>query len=306
MASTSLQINDMTALQSELAKLQSVEDPTNWVLLTYQTKEAVSASASGSGGLEEFKRHLVPSQVLFGVLEFVVGDSHEHDVSTRKFVLASWIGPDVPSGMQKARSAGHRSDLRAILHEHVAIAAEIQAEALDDLTLDAFAQAVSRMRGAYKKAVDATPAHKAQASGRGGTSRFEVVDEPSAVAALESVSKGANDYCILATVAGSRGQYELISAGSGGVAALKGLWPSDRVFFALTKIQQVTEDNQTFQKYVLISLVGEGVSPLARARTAGQSKEVADWLIAYVPFHGLYQPNDPSDLEDSEILKKFK
>ena len=304
MSSSSLQIHELEAVTAALARLQSVEDPTNWVALGYVSKEAVHPTGSGAGGLDEFKALLDPGQVQFGVLEIVVGDSHDNDVTTRKFVLTSWIGPKVPSGMQKARAAGHRSDLRALLHDHVAIAAELQAEALEDLNHDALAQTVSRMRSTYKKAVDATPAHRAQASGKGGTSRFEVADEAAVIAALETV-KGANDYCVLATVAGSRGAYELIQAGKGGVEALKRIWPSDRVFFCLTKVQQV-EDNQTFQKYVLISLVGENVSPLARARTAGQSKEVADWLINYVPFHGLFQPNDPSDLADSEILKKFK
>lgn len=291
-------------MTASLVALQNVDDPTNWILLEYQDKDSVHVSATGNGGLEEFKRCLKNDQVQFGVLEFVVpGDDAGY--ATRKFVLLSWIGKDVPAGILKARSAGHRSDLRAQVHEIAPIAAEIQGETLDDFTLDEIGQAVSRMRGTYKSAVDATPQHKQLASGKGGTSRFEIVNEEAAVAALLTL-KGDNDYCALATVAGSRGQYELIETGKGGVEALKRIWPRDRVYYCLTKINQPSGEGQFFQKFVLVALVGESVSPLARARTAAQCKEVSDWIIQYVPFHGLFQPNDPSDLADGEILKKFK
>jgi hypothetical protein len=66
-------------------------------------------SNAGEGGLDELSTHLVDNLVQFAVLEVVVTD--EDDYNAIKFVLITWIGPDVPAGLAKARAAGHRKDL---------------------------------------------------------------------------------------------------------------------------------------------------------------------------------------------------
>jgi Cofilin/tropomyosin-type actin-binding protein len=309
MALYDLKVKDEDAFAGMLDELKSLESDLNWIALDYVSREEVAVIGKGSGGLEQFKECLEADKVTFGVLEFVVeGDEY----NTIKYVLVSWIGPEVPAGMQKARAGGHRSDLRARISERCPIASELQAERLDELTPDWLGQSISRMRGTYGAAGAASAATKQKSAGRGGTSRFEVVDEDSVVAALEGMVKGDADWLILAFVVGSRGSLELVKGGKGPVETLQQEWPADRVYFCVAKVQTTPEGdcghlvNNTLTKWVLVSLVGSSVSPLVRARTAGQAKEVFDFACTYTPLHGIFQPNDPEDLTAKDILSKFK
>jgi len=301
---SALSVVDESSFVANLEDLRDVDSKTNWVLIEYEGRDTVKVTQKGEDGLDGFKKHLGEDKVQFGMIEAIV--TGDNDYNTTKYVLITWIGPKVKAGLQKARCAGHRRELRETIHATVAVAAEMQAEEYDELTADLLGQAISRMRGKYHQATTASSQRKARSSGRGGSSVFQVVDEDKAIEALEQLNSGKADWAIFAYVVGKKGEIELIKTGSGGVESLAAEWPKDRIFFAICKVVWVQADTEALTKWVVISLVGESVSPIAKARTAAQMKEVSEWIAQYTPFHGIFQPFETDDLKPENILAKFK
>eukprot|EP01100_Stratorugosa_tubuloviscum_P006262 TRINITY_DN270_c2_g1_i1.p1 TRINITY_DN270_c2_g1~~TRINITY_DN270_c2_g1_i1.p1 ORF type:complete len:330 (+),score=163.79 TRINITY_DN270_c2_g1_i1:41-991(+) len=310
-SNTALTVNitNVTELRTALSELHSSENPINWVLLGYGTgKNDIQFVSKGSGGLEEFKSQLVDNQVQFGVLEVVIAGDEYNPV---KFVLLTWIGSRVNAGVAKARSSGHRTELLDEIKRVVSISAEFQPSAIPDITYDNLGQTLSRMRPAYHSSSTASAQRQAMSRSRSQaakTSQLVVANRESAEAGLREVYEARADWAILAYVPGKRDEVELVTTGTNGIDGLREQFPTDRVFFTILRVKFITTasaNGEPVTKFVLVTLVGEKVPPLQKARSGGQRQEITDFIVSVVPVHTHFQPNDPSELTTAAILSKF-
>eukprot|EP01124_Arcella_intermedia_P030106 TRINITY_DN6509_c0_g1_i2.p2 TRINITY_DN6509_c0_g1~~TRINITY_DN6509_c0_g1_i2.p2 ORF type:complete len:140 (+),score=28.23 TRINITY_DN6509_c0_g1_i2:293-712(+) len=132
------------------------------------------------------------------------------------------------------------------------------------------------------------------------TQQLTILDKDNVVQALKGVHTQQHDWAILSYVKGQKSEIELIATGSGGVEALKGHWPEDRIFYCIVRLAAEQE------KIVLLTLIGKDVKPMEKARSGTQRHEASNFVLSIIPLHGEYQPNDPSDLHSKTILSKFK
>ena len=92
-------------------------DPINWVLLSYDGKNASTAElyASGSQGLDEFKANLDDEKVLFGGLRVTAVDDRGSVKSVRsKFVFVQYMGNNVKP-LVRASAGTARGEFQKIL-----------------------------------------------------------------------------------------------------------------------------------------------------------------------------------------------
>jgi hypothetical protein len=308
---SSLDLADPGEFREALERIRNENDPTDWVLLSYRDKKIVVASF-GEGGLKAFSSHLKDDEVHFGVLSFLIeGDGDEY--KTAKNILITWLGPDLPGGLMKARAAAHRKQLRDFIQETVTVACEMQASTLDELNEDMVGQAISRTRGGLYATARSVGAVKQQASNKGGSalggasSRLQMADQVASDEALKYVAGNKNAWAIFAYSKAKKDELEHVKTGQGGLEALVEEWPpSDRVYYCYSSISFTPDAGVEQTKYVLITLVGDEVTPIARARTSGQRKEFIDYIKAICPYHTEFQPNDKEQLKVSEIIVKFK
>lgn len=112
----------MTSLDSpEIAAaydaVRSESDETNWLLLSYAapTGEAMTLTATGSGGIDELKTHLQDDQAQFAYLRIEYANDSE---STRvKFALVIWIG-EYTKVMRKARVGFQSGEVKKVLRHY--------------------------------------------------------------------------------------------------------------------------------------------------------------------------------------------
>ncbi|KAI9184500.1 hypothetical protein H9P43_003553 [Blastocladiella emersonii ATCC 22665] len=116
---------------------------TNYLYLTYEGEtDKLVLAATGKGGLPEFLEHLKDDKAGFGYLRMTVGNDH---LSKRaKFVLVSWVGPNVKV-MRKAKVSVHISEVKQTL---AVFAVEVQASALADLKEDVLTLKLKKAMGA--------------------------------------------------------------------------------------------------------------------------------------------------------------
>uniref|UniRef100_A0A7S4U894 Coactosin n=1 Tax=Paramoeba aestuarina TaxID=180227 RepID=A0A7S4U894_9EUKA len=302
-----LQIEDESQLREIIEKVRDENDKTDWVVLGYTSKNEVKTVGFGEGGLSEFHKQLDDSKVLFGVLSFRAEDGDSYN--TAKNILITWIGNDVGGGMAKARAGAHRSFLRDFIQETANVACELQANTLEELNHDNVGQAICRTRGGVYTSARSGTAQQPKKSG-GGTNQFQFLDPEAADAALQKVASSKNSFAIFAYVKDQKGVAEHILSGEGGIEDLAPHWPpSDRAYFVYHSIVFDLGGKDvgmgTHNKFVVVTMIGDSVSPIARARTAGQRQEFIDYIKNGCPYHTEFQPNDTSDLKTSEIMAKF-
>jgi hypothetical protein len=292
-----------------LEKIRAEDDPTDWVLLSYEGNHSVKVRSFGSGGLKDFNAHLDPSEVQFGVLSFLVegdGDGYK----TPKNILITWLGPKVPGGLRKARAAAHRKQLRDFIQDTLTVACELQASSLEELNENMVGQAISRTRGGVYSTARATSATAKQAPSspqNRSASRLVFADLEGASTALKRVAETKNAWTIFAYVKNKKDEIENILSGDGGFETLAQNWPPpDRVYFCYVSIIYTASDGFEQNKFILVTLIGSEVPPLSRARTSGQKKEIIDYIKISCPYHTEFQPSDVSELKLSEVIVKFK
>mmetsp|Transcript_471 Transcript_471/g.801 ORF Transcript_471/g.801 Transcript_471/m.801 type:complete len:163 (-) Transcript_471:113-601(-) len=138
-----LQIQDQEGFTKVLERLRKEGDDMDWVLVGYEGSSTVKVLAHGTGGLEAFRGNLQADKVQFGVLSFTMsGEGY----SAAKNILITWLGPECPAGLAKARASAHRNDLRSFIQQTATVACELQAEQQDDLSAENVGQAISRTR----------------------------------------------------------------------------------------------------------------------------------------------------------------
>jgi hypothetical protein len=307
----SLEIEDEDGLRAVLEQVRNEEDKVDWVLIGYASKTVLKPEDYGEGGLSEFTKLLDDEKVQFGVLSFVAEDGDTYN--TAKNILITWIGADVPGGLTKARAAAHRKQLRDFIQETASVACELQASNLEELNHDNVGQAICRTRGGVYSSARTSATSKKKSSGSrlgGQASQFQFVDSEAADKALQTVAATKNSFAVFAYVKNKKDLVEHILSGEGGIEDLVPHWPpADRVYFVYSSIVYNVGGDvgmNEHNKFIVTTMIGDSVSPIARARTAGQRKEFIDYIKAICPYHTEFQPNDTSDLKLDEILVKFK
>jgi hypothetical protein len=58
-------------------------------------------------------------------------------------------------------------------------------------------------------------------------------------------------------------------------------------------------------KNLLISMVGDAVPPMHKAKSSGHRDEIQEYILAVLPFHTQFQPNDKDDMTYENILNKL-
>jgi len=301
--STQINIVDPEGVKRALGDLNNTTSSTNWVSLGYgEGKNDIILVDSGSGGIEEVKNTLSADKILFVIVEVVVtGDKY----NPLKHVFISWIGRDVPAGISKARSAGHRHELIDFVKDVVSISCEYQTDQLTEISYDPIAQSITRMRPAYGSSTEVSATRKEMSAGKsGGTpSKLIIMNEASVVSALKSVFLAEKDWAILAYVIGKKDEVELVKTGVGGIQSLKNEFPADRIYFCLLRITVKTSGRDTLPKFIIVTMVGNTVKPLQKARSAGQRQDISDFILLHVPFHTHYQPGSANELTEQAIMQ---
>jgi hypothetical protein len=111
-----------------------------WVAFGYKNNaDQISLLARGSGGPDQAAVHFSPASLAYAV--FAVKESDE-EYATVKRVFVSWVGASVRP-TEKAKSSQHRLPLYKYINAEVALAAELQAEVLTEVTPALLRQKIS-------------------------------------------------------------------------------------------------------------------------------------------------------------------
>ncbi|KAL7722711.1 Coactosin [Entamoeba marina] len=95
------QIADAETVQQIISEIRNENNPTNWVLLTYESPKSQNLvlAGQGEGGVDEMKGLFTDEGIFFGLAR----DFDQIDDSlTVKFAFIEWIGDKSPR-LQKAR-----------------------------------------------------------------------------------------------------------------------------------------------------------------------------------------------------------
>jgi hypothetical protein len=121
-----------------------------------ERKNDLKFERAGSGGFEEMKQYLKDDDVKYGVFEVVVKGKHQfHTKSVSfshlikqilsgdeynpvKFVLMTWVGPNVSPGLGKGRCAAHRNELYEFVNVRLVLSCFLILRRLNGLLLEVF------------------------------------------------------------------------------------------------------------------------------------------------------------------------
>eukprot|EP01096_Ripella_sp_DP13-Kostka_P003660 TRINITY_DN15493_c0_g1_i1.p1 TRINITY_DN15493_c0_g1~~TRINITY_DN15493_c0_g1_i1.p1 ORF type:complete len:310 (-),score=153.56 TRINITY_DN15493_c0_g1_i1:45-974(-) len=306
-----LQFKDQDSIRTVLADLRSSETTLNWVLFKYVARETLELESAGEGGLEELVQSLGPTDIKFALLEVVVTDEDQYNAV--KFVLITWIGPEVSAGIAKASAAGHRRDVIDFVQVSLAIASEFQPSGYDDLNLRSIASKITRVSESYqdgavtgeKKETRQQLSRSEAASRNTKLSQISLINEGEIIDAFKAVAREDADWAVVRYSEGKKDELELKSVGKGGLDGLKAQLVDSEICFALI-MQKVTETTTTVTKILLVTWVGEQVRPLQKARSSPHRDELANWLKQHVPFHSHYPATSYDDLTVESILFKIR
>ncbi|BGP24564.1 hypothetical protein JCM10295v2_003482 [Rhodotorula toruloides] len=130
-----------SAIKDAYEAVRSDKDETNWLLLDYADarSDKLVLTETGKGGLDELKTKFQPANASVAYVR--VKYSNDVESIREKFVLITWIGPEVRV-MRKAKLSVHAADVKRVLS---AYSIDVPASSVDDL---AEAPIVKRLRQA--------------------------------------------------------------------------------------------------------------------------------------------------------------
>lgn len=306
---TQLKILDREQIKQVLDEIRSTKPgKVNWCLLSYvpDRKNDLKLERTGSGGFEEMKGYLKDDDVKYGVFEVVVkGD----DYNPVKFVLMTWVGPNVSPGLGKGRCAAHRLELYEFINSVIPIAGEFQPSDRDHLNFEAIAAKLTRI--ANQDATTAGREKQQMARSRvkeGDTSKSRVVFAEDIAPQLKKVHLGQLDWVVFGYSDTEKDKLLFIDAGrGGGLEKVKTFFEKDRIRFCVYAMNyKPPACVETVKKYILITMVGSNVPPLKKARSGGHRQDIADFVLQSVPFHLHFQPNDIDEITEKNIVAKLQ
>eukprot|EP00616_Rhizochromulina_sp_CCMP1243_P007144 CAMPEP_0118966420 /NCGR_PEP_ID=MMETSP1173-20130426/3892_1 /TAXON_ID=1034831 /ORGANISM="Rhizochromulina marina cf, Strain CCMP1243" /LENGTH=246 /DNA_ID=CAMNT_0006915197 /DNA_START=13 /DNA_END=753 /DNA_ORIENTATION=- len=119
----------------------------NWVMMQYDDAgKALSVTATGEGGLSEFKAHLDES-LAWGGFRCTAVDDRQNTTSRRpKFVFVQYM-PSTAPAMRRAKMGSHKGTLKAVMHSaHL----DMMVETPDELTETDLVARLQAATGAHK------------------------------------------------------------------------------------------------------------------------------------------------------------
>jgi len=303
--STKLNIREPEAILVELENLRHKKTEINWVMFGYEQNDIV-LSKTGTGGLDELKTHLPEDKIVYAVLEISVkGDTY----NPIKYMLITWIGPQVPPGVGKARSAGHRAELIDFIKQKIGIAGEFQPYHLDDLDTRTIADKLTRVANNTVGTVEQDRQNMSRSEKTKGNtkkSQVELVDKEVIIQEISKVHKGEATWGLLGYAEGSKDEIKFLKTGVG-LESLHKEWPLDKILYCIVS-QQVSDTKfQLTTKYLLVTIVGPTTPSLTKARSASHREELLHFLKDQVlPIHSQYQAVAKSDLTEESFLSKLR
>jgi len=289
-----------------LDNVRNDQDSTNWMLLSYQdTNDELFFDESGSGGFDEMITRLGDNDVKYGVFRIVV-DGDEYN--TVKYMLLTWIGTNVSPGLGKARCAAHRDDLYNFVKTYIGIAGEYQPATRDDLTYEAVSAKLTSVSSQYHSTTSDTSVQtkmsRSHVTGKSGK-RSKLSLDDNIADGLKKVLNGEANWCLFGY--SDRETLVFKQVGSGDIGSLKEFFDPNEINFALFSFTFVPEDGDCdkLTKNLLISMVGDSVAPMWKAKSSGHRDEIQEYILAILPFHTQFQPNDKEDLTEVNLLKKL-
>jgi len=289
-----------------LDNIRNDKDPTNWMLMSYHdTIDELFLDESGSGGFDEMIARLGDDDVKYGVFRIVV-DGDEYN--TIKNLLLTWVGPNVSPGFGKAKCAAHRDDLVNFIKTYIGIACEFQPATRDDLTYDEVAAKLTRVSSTYEKTKSDTTVQttmsRSHVTGKSGK-RSKLNFDDNIADGLLKVKNGQANWCLFGY--SDRESLVFKQVGSGNIGSLKDFFEPTEINYALFSFTFVPESGESNEmtKNLLISMIGESVAPMMKAKSSGHRDEVQAYIINILPFHSQFQPNDKEDFTEENLLKKL-
>ncbi|PRP80304.1 actin binding protein [Planoprotostelium fungivorum] len=286
-----------------LGELRNHSSGINWVMMEYEGSK-IKLSGTGSGGFEEASSLLQDDAIRFVVVEVTVSGDEYNPV---KYVLLTWVGQQVPPGINKARVGGHRPELVKFIQQKVAISTEFQPSMRSDLNSKSLADKLTRIAkqntesAEEKKHINARPEVN---KGDRSKSGLKVADPEGLKSELKKVHTHEYKWVTIATVPGQKDEVAYVSHGKGDYEELKSHFPTDKVVYALYS-QKVVETTNTTFKHVLISMVGSDTGPLVKARSSAHRSELGDFIQSAIPFHSHYQALTVDELSEKDVLAKL-
>merc|ERR1712125_207308 len=81
---------------------------TDWCAIGYTDGDSLSLLGSGTGGVNGAREHFADDAVVYAYLRLTTGDEES---KRAKFVLFTWVGPDVKV-LRKAKVSVHKADVK--------------------------------------------------------------------------------------------------------------------------------------------------------------------------------------------------
>jgi len=124
--------------------VRSDKSDTNWLLIKYESDKIDKLTLVGTGneGLEDLKKQVSDSEVMFGYVRVVY--SNDKESKREKFILVVWIGQSVKV-MRRAKVSVHAADVKKVLN---AYSIEVAAKDKDDLDEEPIVKRLRKAGGA--------------------------------------------------------------------------------------------------------------------------------------------------------------
>lgn len=305
-----LQLTNEDFAKTAITDLRDQKNPTNWLLFNYVAgrRDQVELTETGDSGLEGLVPHLPASGVRYAVFEVVAsGEESATRYDASKYIFLTWIGPETPAGISKARSSTDGPALVEILNRYMAIGAVTTAVSASDLTYENMASKVLSLSSAYTgasiaKRKEGSVATNGMDRKRTGSLTFD----DSCREALMKIKCGEARWATLTY--SDKTSLTLEAVGTGSVEdEVAPLFEDDKIKYCVVTVEYVPEGcSQKNVKTIVMTMIGERVSPLTKSRSAGQRDEVLSFVLSVMPYHFHYQPLDKSEVTEAELLNKCK
>jgi len=244
------------------------------------------------------------NDVKYGVFKVVVEGDHYNPI---KYVLLTWIGSNVGQGLGKAKCAGHRDELVKFVKKFIGIASEYQVSTRDELTYEAVAAKLNSVAKQYHTTTSDTSVQELMSRshvGKSGKTSKLNLDENIGVG-IHKVKNLEANWCLFGY--SDRESLVFKQTGSGDITSLKQFFDPHEINYALFSFTfvPVTGECDKLTKNFLVSMVGDAVAPLWKAKSSGHRMEIQEYILKILPWHAQFQPGEKEDLTEENLMKKL-
>merc|ERR1712217_710455 len=134
-------------ISSAWSKVLSDDDPLRWIYCKYTADlKSIALTASGTGGLSEFKQKVDDDLAWAGLRCYGVDKRGGTEVRRTKFIFVQ-IRPEAASQIKKAKQASHKGEVKEVLiNAHM----DLVVEGLGDLDEQGLITKLQAATGAHK------------------------------------------------------------------------------------------------------------------------------------------------------------